>query len=582
VDKIEKMNVINELPPVITDQPVSVDIEIFGMTGRLHRPTGTFASMQIGVGDDVYVILNEMALQEAWDNIKNAPVLIMHNALFDIRHLRRWITIEERPIYDTMIMEQVLWGGYYNNGEFSLADLARRYLGIQMDKGVREDFANATYMTKDMYEYSAQDAWVTLRVYEEQQKVIEQDKRNVDVYWGLDAPSIWTILDIKPIKVDVDRWLKAVEGFQRKADELQDELGINVKSGAQVGDYIKRVSGYDLPKTNKGNYITKFDILHEHREDIGLEVYNKIIDARTYRDAVSKYGSKWIYENVEDGLVYSDFRVNGTETGRFSSAAPNLLNVPARKLPIYREFFVNSKGMMVVSDISQQEPRCLAYLSHDKNLTQAFVEGEDLHLYVTRKIYGDDTIQKDDPRRAGGKAINLGTSYGLTAYGLSKRLGISEDEAEKFLNMYFARFPDVRNYIIRQRQMANRDEYVETIMGRRVWINKYNRQWENNAINAPIQGSSADFAKLWVNKFRELCYDEGMEFPVNVVVYDEVVMDIRPEDYDTYMKLLNDAFVWAGETMMPDMPIVLDTERGHSWACKAGHEDTEDEEVEDE
>lgn len=572
------MNIIRGLPPVIDDRPVSVDIEIFGMSGRLHRPSGTFASMQIGIGDDVYVVLNESELQEAWDRIKHAPTLIMHNAMFDIRHLRRWIIIDERPIWDTMIVEQVLWGGYFNNGEFSLADLARRYLDIHMDKGVRTDFGDSSYMTEEMLEYSAQDAWVTLRVYEEQRKEIEQNNRNMDVYFRLDAPSIWTLLDIKPILVDAIRWVNVTTQYEKIGRELEDELGINVNSWQQVKDMLNVRLCLNVKNT-------RAKTLEKHRNHPEVQ---KILDARMYRKAHSTYGEKWINENVENlqrgiGEVYSDFRVNGTETGRFSSSSPNLLNIPARKLPVFREFFISPKGRrMVVSDISQQEPRCLAYLSKDKQLREAFDKGEDLHLYVTRKIYGDETITKDDPRRANGKAINLGTSYGLTEFGLAERLNIDTKEAEKFLNMYFARFPDVRNYITRQRMMANRDEYVETIMGRRIWVNKRDRQWENNAINAPIQGSAADFAKLWVNKFRELCYNKGMEFPVNVVVYDEVVMDIPEDKVDEYLVLLNEAFDWAGNEMMPGMPLVLDTEIGSSWACKSMKEEEDEEEENDE
>jgi len=303
----------------------------------------------------------------------------------------------------------------------------------------------------------------------------------------------------------------------------------------------------------------------------------QLLLARRYRKASSTYGEKWINENVEEGdLVYSDFHVNGTETGRFSSSSPNLLNIPARKIPEYRELFVNSKGRMVVADISQQEPRVLAYLSNDKNLIKAFVDKEDIHLYVTRNIFNDDTIEKGDPRRDVGKMINLATSYGMTAKGLASRLQISEDDAESFLRAYFNRFPDVDNFIKRQRMYASSHEYVNTIMGRRIWINKHNFQWENNAINAPIQGSSADFTKVWVNDFRNRCTIKGVEFPVCAVIYDEVLMDVEKENEAMYIEMLTGAFYDTAKRLVPTVPFALDVEKGKSWACKRLAEEEEE------
>jgi len=178
--------------------------------------------------------------------------------------------------------------------------------------------------------------------------------------------------------------------------------------------------------------------------------------------------------------------------------------------------------------------------------------------------------------------INLATSYGMTEKGLADRLNIDDKEAQRFLSAYFNRFPDVDNFIRRQRALANRYEWVQTVMGRRIWINKYSRQWENNAINAPIQGSSADFTKVWVNKFRRLCLDGGLEFPVAVVVYDEVVMDVEKKNEKIYIKLLNDAFDYAAELLFPDMPFVMEIETGTSWACKSMSEDDLDDIIDEE
>lgn len=566
-DSIINMNIIRGLPPFVdSNTDCSIDLEIFGMSGRLHRPSGEFASMQIGIGDDVYVITSVKQAQEAWDRIKNARHIIIQNALFDIFHLRRWITIEERPVWDLMIVEQVLWGGYYGVGEFSLADMARRYLNVRMDKSTRMDFASSSfYMTNEMLKYAADDASIALQIYHKQVEEIEKRKYDMRVYWEADEPSIWTILDMKPIKVRVKRWLEMADEFEERGRQIEDEIGVNVNSLKQVVAYINKVSRRSIANAQEATLLAIADKVPQ---------VAPILEAKRYRKAASTYGRRWIEENVEDGdLVYSSFHVNGTETGRFSSASPNLLNIPARKIPEYRELFIQSRGRIVVADIGQQEPRCLAYLSGDKNLIKAFVDKEDIHLYVARNVFGDDTIKKGDPRREVGKMINLATSYGMTAKGLADRLMIDEAEAEKFLVAYFHRFPDVDNFIKRQRIFASSHEFVTTVMGRRVWINQHNFQWTNNAINAPIQGSSADFTKVWVNDFRKRCISGGLEFPVTMVVYDEVVMDVDKENEMRYIELLTDSFNDTASLLFPTVPFQIDVAKGKSWACKSTMEE---------
>ena len=566
------MNIIQSLPPkeiVTFNTPVSLDIEMFQQTdGKLHRPTGDFACISVGIGDDVYVIQDKKLLPELFQNIERAQYWILHNALYDIRQLRRWVEIKDRPLWDTMIVEQVLWGGYYGIGEFSLADLTRRYLDYKMDKDTRDDFIRGSYMTQSMLEYAALDANLTLQVYQKQQEEIALRKYDMKVYWDADEPSIWTILDLKPVKVNVKRWLEMAEEFVRRGREIEEELGVNVYSHTQVKEYIYKLTRKQIKDTQETT-LTELEAEYPQVKQLLL--------ARRYRKASSTYGEKWITENVEDGnLVYSDFHVNGTETGRWSSSSPNLLNIPARKIPEYRELFINNKGRMIVADISQQEPRCLAYLSNDKNLIKAFVDKEDIHLYVTRNIFNDDTIEKGDPRRDVGKMINLATSYGMTAKGLASRLQIGEDDAEKFLRAYFNRFPDVDNYIKRQRIYAQSHGYVNTIMGRRIWINPHNFQADNNAINAPIQGSSADFTKVWVNDFRSRCIIKGVEFPVCAVIYDEVLMDVEKENEAMYIEMLTGAFYDTAKRLVPTVPFALDVEKGKSWACKRLAEEDEE------
>jgi DNA polymerase-1 len=409
-----------------------------------------------------------------------------------------------------------------------------------------------------MIQYAAMDAYYTLKV--KQAQDAEIDKRHYDnrTYLEIDEPNIWAVLDMKPIKVNTKRWLEMAVEFEQRGRELEGELGINVNSHTQVKAYILKTLRKTIDNTEA-----------QTLEGLQSDVADKILLARQYRKATSTYGEKWVQNNVEaDGLVYADFQVSGAETGRMVCSSPNLQQLPARKIPEYRKLFVSSKGKLIIADIQAQEPRCLAYLSGDKVLRQVFDDKQDIHLSVAKAVFQDDTITKSDPRRDIGKVINLATSYGMTAKGLAERLRISEDEAQKFLDNYFAKFFGVRMYIDRQRDLARRFEYVESITGRRVWINPYNFQWENNAANSPIQSSAADFTKMWMNTFWKLCQEEEMEFPVCLVVHDELVLDVQVEHVDLYKDMLDWSAKHTADTLFSGMEFPIEIHVGTSWGSK--------------
>jgi DNA polymerase-1 len=250
-----------------------------------------------------------------------------------------------------------------------------------------------------------------------------------------------------------------------------------------------------------------------------------------------------------------------------SSSRPPLQGIPVRKLPEYREFFIPKYDIIFAPDISQQEPRILAYLSQDANLLQCVRANESVHVYVARMIYNDPTIQKgEDSRYKDGKAISLGLSYGLTAKGTAKKTGHTEAEAEKLVHTYFQRFPDVENYIVRQRTKAMQREYVETVAGRRVWLNMYGYQWQNNAINAPIQGSAADFTKIWGATIWRKCKAEGIPFPIVMFIHDEIMMDVMKQYFQRIKEINLEAIDIAGK-MFKDIPFTCDENTGDTWAC---------------
>jgi DNA polymerase-1 len=499
------------------------------------------------------MIMDEHDVKKALQRIRKAKFWIFHNCMFDIRQLRRWAEVKERRVWDTMLVDQVLWGGYYL--KFSLKDLVRRYLNVFLAKDAREEFINGSEMSYEMVNYAALDAFYTYKIYECQQKYLS----DMDVYFSVEEPAIWPLLDLKPIKIDVAGWQEMVKGFVFEAKRRETALGFNVYSHETVKKMIWKETGLRLKGTGK-------DILLPH---MSLPFIAEIAKTRSYRVMVSTYGEGWLEQNVEEGdLVYPSYKLIGTETGRLACDHPNMQNIPTRDFPEYRRRIIPKQDMITVADISQEETRILAYFSRDKALLKAFQQGEDIHLAITRAAFRDPTIKKVDPRRKIGKSINLGIAYGLTAAGLAPRIGSTEAEAQKLLNDYFAEFKDVRMYILRQHNFAARYEYVETVTGRRVWINLYTNQAENNSINAPIQGSAGDYMKMWMRRVWEKFAASSIEYPLTMNVHDELVSDHLAKDTPLVAKIKEEAAMEVASELFPAIPWAVDVKSGNTWGVK--------------
>lgn len=552
------MKIINSLPPVASkDALVCMDIETFGQQkGKIHRPTGKFACLSICIdGKDVYQIYDEKQMPAVLKAV-NAGTWVFHNCLYDLTQMRRFAKIAPRYIHDTMLVDQSLYGGFY--ATFSLGDLCRRWLGEYMKKDERSNFETATEMTKDMKWYAANDALKTWHIAKKQMEYCDEEMRS-RIYYNIDEPCIFPILDMKGFPVDVEAWKSMIVTFQETADKLETKLGLNVMSAAQVKEYAKR-NGLML-KDTRAMTLESF---------ANYPFIASVLEARKYRKAVSTYGLKWL-ENVEDdGKVYSSYHITGTETGRMSASNPNMQQIPARKLPEYRLLFKAQPGrVIVVSDVNQQEPRILCYESKDEELLRALKAGISTHLVVARTIYNDDTITKADAEKYyHGKITNLGVAYGMSKYKLSDSLGISEEKAEEFLRQYFARFREVLSWISMKRMTARNTNSVDTAAGRRIHLNPYNHSFENNAINAPIQGGAADFTKMWLRKIWEYCNKEKIEYPVCALVHDELVAHVKKEEVKKYISIMDKAFQETSKKLYPGVPFEVETEKGRSWGVK--------------
>lgn len=538
---------------------VAIDIELFGAEEkRLHRPDeGEFASMAIAMSDGAYLVERKEDVNEALRRIRHG-LWTLHQSVFDLRHLRRWSNIRPARVWDTLLVERDLFGGWYDR--FSLADVGRRWLGIYMEKDTRDHFTTADEMTNAMREYNLKDALITRAVAEKQ---MEYAPSNFPWYWEIDEPLIWVVLDMPGVRVDRERWMELAVRNQERYDEILMELGFNPRSPQQVKEYIKGAFGVSLRNTAEATLKKAMK-----KSPKTAEVIGRILEARGAGKNASTYGEKWLAK-AEGEYVYPDWRIVGAETGRTSCKNPNLQQIPIRKTPEYRDTIIASEGnRLIVSDVSQQEIRILSYFSRDPILMRILEEGGDTHLETAKLIYEDPYLTHDDPERRVGKDINLGLSYGLTAAGLARNTGITTARAEILLNKYFSTFVGVKRLHGRLLQDAASRLYVETASGRPVWVNPYSKQWENNARNSPIQGTGGDHMKLAAVLTHRKTAEAGIPFTLNLLVHDELVCD-TPEGYvERTAEVTHKAWVEAADYLMPGLPMKIDSAVGDNWGCK--------------
>jgi DNA polymerase I len=551
------LNIIEGLPPKRAYKRVAIDLELFGLFQRqLHRPHGEFALLSIATNTDtVYLIDRAEDVAEALARVDEAE-WVFHNAAFDVTHLRRWADIPPREKFrDTMLLDRILWSGWYEN--FKLSDLYRRYFHKVLEKDERESFEGEPRpITKAMKRYAALDAAATFRIAQRQERFLSEDPASWRVWQEIDAPALWAILDFKGFKVDYRRWQKMAAAYQKKANAILKRLGFNPGSPQQVVAALAK-QGIHVDSTREAE-------LSQHA---GNAVVDAILEYRDAKKRASTYGESMLEDFVEpDDRIYASFLVIGAETGRMSSRSPNLQNIPRDEE--FRACFVPAPGnRLIIADVSQQEPRITAILSQDPELYDAFNAGEDIHLAVARAIFHNPNLTKADKHERNiGKKINLASTYGLSAYGLSNQTGLPVEEAQHLLTQYFARFRGVARWMNETRRLGESQGFVRTLGGRRVWLNLYAR-WQNSAINAPVQGSAAEMIKLTLKRLHRYY---GSALPIVAVVHDEIVVEVPAADVAAVSKRIQKAMEEAFLELHPTAPIhkCADVHVGLSWAAK--------------
>jgi DNA polymerase-1 len=423
--------------------------------------------------------------------------------------------------------------------------------------------------------YAAEDAWAALALHAQLAPRLSEAPRLQEVYREIELPLISVLSRMERIGILVDaehlQEQSAVLGqrlveLEMKAHEAAGQV-FNLSSPKQLQEILFDQLGLPvLKKTPKGQPSTAEDVLEqlaeEHSEQSPLP--GLILQQRGLSKLKSTYADR-LPEQIHSktGRVHTSFHQAVTATGRLSSSDPNLQNIPIRTEEgrRIRRAFVAPKGMRMVSaDYSQIELRIMAHLSEDEGLLRAFNQGEDVHRATAAEVFGVVPQDVSQEQRRNAKAINFGLIYGMSAFGLAKQLNIGRAEAQEYVNLYFQRYPGVREFMDRTREQARALGYVETVFGRRLYLPEINarnaqrRQYaERTAINAPMQGTAADIIKRAMLAVDGWLYDAGTQIDARMVlqVHDELVFEVAEKDVDALIAGVIQRMQAAAELKVP-------------------------------
>jgi DNA polymerase I len=497
--------------------------------------------------------------------------------------------INMNSMEDTMLMSYVLDAGKNRHNMDTLSEIHLQHKTISFKEivgtGKKEINFSDVELDKAM-EYAAEDADITYRLYKLFSKNLKLEKLT-NIYEIFEKPliKILAFMEIKGIKVD-NKFLKTLsEKFEKKIKKLEKEIfkiskkKFNIASPKQLGEIIYNdLKIAVLKKTKKGSFATNAGVL----EDLAFKGHKfpqLVLDWRqmsklknTYSDALPEH------INPNTKRVHTSFLLAATTTGRLASSDPNLQNIPIKSEDgrDIRKAFTAEKGFTLISaDYNQIEMRILADLADVKELKKAFKKNEDIHSLTASQVFDVDIKKVDQDMRRKAKAINFGIIYGISQYGLAKQINISNHEADKFLNAYFSKFPEIKVYMDDTIKFCRKSGYVNNIFGRRSHFNGINdknfnvRNFQERAsINAPIQGSASEIMRLAMirldKKFRSL---ENNKSKILLQIHDELIFEVPEKEVKTITKIIQDEMTSVTESDLHSFStsLTVDVNTGDNW-----------------
>ncbi|MDP8220007.1 MAG: DNA polymerase I, partial [Candidatus Stygibacter frigidus] len=536
------------------------------------------------VGHQMAVNLDRDMVKEKLQKALKGKILIAHNYKYDYLVLKSAGWTLDNHVFDTMIADYLL----YPSDRHSLDHCAQKYFSHKMipisdliGKGKKQVTFDLVG-TSQACRYSAEDAWVTWRLYQLHSTGIKESGLE-KLYYDLEIPLLFVLAEMESKGVYLDqKFLKKLSsqvqetiGTLTKAIYEISEVQFNLNSTQQLGKILFEKLEIPPVKKTKSGYSTDQSVLEKLAPE--HEIARLVLEYRMLNKLLNTYiNALPALVNPLTGRIHSSFNQTIASTGRLSSSNPNLQNIPIRtKLgkEVRKAFCAPKEGWSIVSaDYSQIELRIFAILTLDEILIKTFREDKDIHSKTASLIYKTPESEVTPDQRRYAKIINFGLLYGMGAYRISNELSISRKEAQQFIDDYFQNFPSVRNFIDAHLQQAVYKGYVETILGRKLNLpdlNSSNRQLreaaQRVAVNMPVQGSAADVIKIAMNRLHKLFADRE-EIKMLIQVHDELVFEIRDDVLDEALKIIKDTM----ESAIPDefkgiVPLKVDIGVGSNW-----------------
>jgi len=476
------------------------------------------------------------------------------NLKYDISVLRWYDIRVSGPLFDTMIAHYLIEPDQRHNMDV-LAENYLNYSPVSIETLIGKKGKNQGNMRdadpEAVKEYAAEDADITLQLKLLFEPMLEamQLKRLFD---EIEMPLVPVLasMEAEGVRIDKETLKQIGEGLDSEIILLEQEIyqhagtNFNIGSPKQLGDILFERLGLttNAKKTKTGQYPTGEEVLskmiHEH------PIIQQILDYRSLTKLKSTYVDTLPdLANPRDGRIHTSYNQAVASTGRLSSNNPNLQNIPIRteRGREIRKAFVprNAHYILLAADYSQIELRIIAHLSGDKGMIEAFNHGLDIHTATAAKVYNVDLHDVTKEMRRNAKMVNFGIIYGISAFGLSERLGISRSEASQIINSYFREYQGIKVYMNKQIELAREQGYVETMLGRRRLLRDINVSnsvvrgfAERNAINAPIQGTSADMIKIAMINIHRAMLEAGLQSKMILQVHDELVFDAHRDEVE--------------------------------------------------
>ncbi|EGT81380.1 DNA polymerase I [Haemophilus haemolyticus M21621] len=580
---IEKLNAAKLIAvDTETDSLDYMSANLVGISFALENGEAAYLPLQLDYLDAPKTLEKSTVLATIKPILENPDIhKIGQNIKFDESIFARHGIELQGVEFDTMLLSYTL----NSTGRHNMDDLAKRYLGhetIEFESIAGKGKGQLTFNQiplEQATEYAAEDADVTMKLQQALWLKLQEEPTLVKLYKTMELPLLHVLsrMERTGVLIDSDALFMQSNEIATRLTALEEQAyalagqPFNLASTKQLQEILFDKLGLPvLQKTPKGAPSTNEEVLEELAYN--HELPKILVEHRGLSKLKSTYTDKLPQMvNSQTGRVHTSYHQAVTATGRLSSSDPNLQNIPIRNEEgrRIRQAFIAREGYSIVAaDYSQIELRIMAHLSGDQGLINAFSQGKDIHRSTAAEIFGVSLDEVTNEQRRNAKAINFGLIYGMSAFGLSRQLGISRPDAQKYMDLYFQRYPGVQQFMTDIREKAKAQGYVETLFGRRLYLPDINssnamrrKGAERVAINAPMQGTAADIIKRAMIKLDEIIHHDP-DIEMIMQVHDELVFEVRSEKVAFFREQIKQHMEAAAELVVP---LIVEVGVGQNW-----------------